>query len=67
MSLKKQFLLILILLVVAFVTDAAASIAFGVCYVGWQEIERMGNPVVMVPGVGLGSFIYLSTPNGCKS
>ena len=33
MSLKKQFLLILTLLVAVFVTDAVASITFGVCYV----------------------------------
>lgn len=89
MSLKKQFLLILTLLVAVFITDAAASITFGVCYVGGWEIERTGkpgdtvwveqamvytlipdtsagDPVVMVPGMGLGSFIYLSTPDGRK-
>lgn len=89
MSLKKQFFLVLTLLVAVFVADAAADITFGVCYVGGREIERTGkpgdtvwveqamvhtlipdtstgDPVVMVPGMGLGSFIYLGTPDGRK-
>jgi len=28
--------------------------------------EITGDPVIMVPGMGLGSFIYLSTPDGRK-